>query len=148
MTFGAIAFVLIVVLFAVVENLVPRRARLVVWTCIVIGGVVPWSTWVGHSHWDRIEWVPFSRAIRPRDLILNVLFYLPIGWFFVSRRKPTAALSPIAWAGLFGLALSTVTEVTQVFGHGRFPTMTDVVTNTSGTLIGAMLAARRHRQVV
>jgi glycopeptide antibiotics resistance protein len=144
-TFGTIAFVLIVVLFVLVEHVVPDRARLVVWSLIVIGGVVPWSGWGGHAHWDRVEWIPFSTAIRPRDIVLNVLFYVPVGWFFVSpgRKDRRAALGQ---AVAYGFVLSVVTEATQVFSHRRFPGTSDVVTNTTGAVLGAVMAARWRRR--
>ncbi len=137
--FGLSALVLIVTLPLVIGLFVPRRARLLVWTLVVILGVVPWASWVGHSHWDRVEWGPFTGTFRLRDIVLNVLFYVPIGFFFVRdglwRWKGT-----LAGAVAFGLLLSLGTEFTQVFGHGRFPSMTDVLTNTSGAAAGAWLA--------
>lgn len=133
---GAIALVLLAL---VVGWLVPTRARLLVWTAIVIVGVVPWSGWVGHSHWARVQWVPFLPPLRVRDIVLNVIFYMPIGFFFVQRGSRPGSVTR---AVLFAALLSLVTETTQVFSHGRFPAMTDVATNTIGAWIGA-LAARR-----
>jgi hypothetical protein len=124
-SFGAIAFVLIVVLFALVASVVPPRVRLVVWTIIVVGGVVPWASWVGHSHWYRIEWLPFSTTTRPRDIVLNILFYVPIGHFFVRRRDWAGKVRPLVGAATYALLLSLLTETSQVFSHGRFPAMTD-----------------------
>ena len=148
MRFGVLAFILIVVSFGIVRRFVSPRLRVAVWTLIVIGGVAPWASWTDHSHWDRIEWIPLTRNVRLRDVVLNVLFYVPLGYFFVTARWVPPATRRILLAALFGFVLSVVTETTQVFSHGRFPGMTDVATNTTGALIGAMLAARRHRQVV
>jgi glycopeptide antibiotics resistance protein len=144
--FGLTALAVIVTLPLLVGVVVPRRARLLVWTLVVIFGVVPWASWVGHSHWDRIEWVPFTGTFRLRDIVLNVLFYVPVGFFFVRdglwRWKGT-----LAGAVGYGLLLSLMTEFTQVFGHGRFPSMTDVLTNTSGALAGALLVNVLTRRV-
>jgi glycopeptide antibiotics resistance protein len=142
--FGVLAFILIVVSFVVVARFVPLRLQLAVWTLIVIGGVVPWATWTDHSHWDRIEWIPLTGNVRLRDVVLNILFYVPVGYFFVTARSVSPAARRILLAALCGFVLSVVTETTQVFSHGRFPGMTDVTTNTAGALIGAMLAVRRR----
>ena len=137
--FGLTALVLIVTLPFLVRLVVPAWGRLVVWTLIVILGVVPWASWVGHSHWDRIEWIPFTGTFRLRDIVLNVLFYVPVGFFCV-RNGIGRWKGSTSSAVTYGLVLSLVTEFTQVFGHGRFPSMTDVLTNTSGALAGALLA--------
>lgn len=141
--FSFTALTLIVTLPVVVAFVVPRRARLTVWSIVVMAAVVPWWRWTDHAHWDRIEWLPFSSIYRPRDAVLNVLFYVPIGFFFV-RGRPGRP-HPVLWACAFGLALSALTEFTQVFSHGRFPGATDVLTNTTGACLGAWLAVVRQR---
>lgn len=68
----------------------------------------------------------------------NVALFLPIG--FVS----TLAFPNKAWwlIGGFGFAISACMEVGQLlFLHNRFASLLDVVTNTSGAVIGAALAA-------
>lgn len=143
MGFGTVAFFLIVLSFAVVSRVVPPRYRLFVWTLIVAGGVVPWANWTDHAHWSAIEWLPFTRDVRFRDIWLNVLFYVPVGCFYATARQASESrLMPVD-AVLFGLVLSLVTETTQIFSHGRFPAMTDVLTNTTGAAVGAFIAARR-----
>lgn len=131
----------LILLSLIVGWLVPARGRLWVWTAIVIVGVVPWSGWAGHSHWPRVQWIPFLPPLRVRDITVNVLLYVPIGFFFVRRAGPAARAS-VARAVLFALALSVATEATQVYSHGRFPSMTDVATNAFGAWIGALAAQR------
>ena len=97
---------------------------------------------VGHIEGHRIHWVPFSRPLRPFDIIANILLYVPLGYFDVRRR----ATSAIGVATMWGLALSIVTEATQLFSHGRFPSATDVVCNTVGAALGAVLAIGRIRR--
>lgn len=141
--FSFTALALIVTLPVVVALVVPRRARLAVWTVVVTAAVVPWWRWTDHAHWDRIEWIPFSSVYRPRDAVLNVLFYVPIGYFFV-RMRPGRHRA-VLWACTYGLLLSAATELTQVFSHGRFPGTTDLLTNTTGAAIGAGLAMLHAR---
>jgi hypothetical protein len=143
--FGAVAFILILVSFAVVSRFVSPRLRLFVWMLIVAGGVVPWSNWADHPHWDHVEWIPLSRNTRLRDIVLNVLFYVPVGYFHVSARAVSPGMRRVLEAGLVGLALSVVTEASQVFSHGRFPAATDVLTNTAGAVIGGWLARSRGK---
>jgi glycopeptide antibiotics resistance protein len=125
----------------VVGWLVPARLRLAAWTLVIVIVVVPWSGWVGHEHWARVIWVPFMPPLRLRDVVLNVIFYVPFGLFFPQGRRG---------AGKFALAvgcaflLSVATELTQVYSHGRFPSMTDVATNTIGAAVGAGLARLRR----
>jgi VanZ family protein len=78
------------------------------------------------------------------DLILNVILYLPLGFFTVQavRGRP---LSRLALATLLGIALSVSMEVTQFYDHGRVSEMTDVYANGAGALLGAIggIAQRR-----
>ena len=108
---------------------------------ITTGG--PWSRFVGHSHWQLVEWVPFSAGVRPFDIIANVALFVPLGATLAWRRRRLTVILTI----LAGLLLSTSIELYQVYCHGRFATMTDVLTNTCGTAIGATLAARQTLQV-
>lgn len=143
--FGLVAFFLIVTLPLLVAAVVPARSRLVVWTVVVVAAVVPWIGWTDHAHWDRIQWVPFSGVYRLRDVVLNVLFYVPIGVFYVQRRPGRARA--VAEATLYGLALSALTEFSQVFSHGRFPSVTDLVTNVAGAWLGAWTSVTVRRRV-
>lgn len=144
MPLGVVAFVLIVAAAAGVARLVPLRFRAVVWTLVIIGGVVPWASWTDHAHWGRIEWLPFTRNVRLRDVLLNILFYVPFGYFVTARRAASTRANVVLAAAGLAFGLSAITELSQVFSHGRFPAMTDVVTNTTGAVIGAWLASRRR----
>lgn len=133
-----VAFVLLLAFIAV--HAVPSRYRLALWILVIIGGVVPWVGFVGHSHWSRVGWLPFiSGPVRLRDIVINVALYVPFGWFFPAR---SSRLGSILRAGAAAVLLSVATEATQVYSHGRFPSMTDVVTNVAGAVIGSMLRWR------
>lgn len=115
--------------------------RIVLWViAVVIFAVTTWppSTFVGHSHWDQVEWIPFSHGLHPLDLIANVLLFTPFGAVFAWGRRRSA----ITRAVLAGALLSLAIETYQVYCHGHFPTMTDVVTNLTGTWLAARLAWR------
>jgi glycopeptide antibiotics resistance protein len=115
---------------------------------IVVVTTMPWSTYyVGHSHWARVEWVPFSKTFRPLDLLLNILLFVPFGYSAFATLGSEAARSMgrrnqigiVAAAFLLSLAV----ELFQVYCHARLPTMTDVISNTGGALLGARWAAGR-----
>lgn len=104
------------------------------WVLLVGVLVVPWYGLQDHAHWDRVAWVPFfSPPYRPGDVVLNLLLYLPLG-------AATATRSGNAFrrALLLAALLSLATEWSQVYSHGRIPSMTDVVANVAGAGAGAL----------
>lgn len=117
-----------------VERVVPARLRLWAWTIVIAAGVMPWGNWTDHAHWDKVQWIPFvSPPVRFWDVVLNVVLYLPVGYFIAARR------GAVWHAAVYGALLSTVTELAQVFGHGRFPSMTDLSANVIGAWLGALI---------
>jgi len=69
-----------------------------------------------------------------RDITTNVLLYIPLGIFLslaVSQTKPRF-LTP--WLGI-GFAISLLMETLQA-GVGRYPDSVDLITNTTGFLLG------------
>lgn len=117
-----------------VEKPPSRRARIAfaLWVGVILIVVVPWYRWQGHSHWDHVQWVPFSRPpYHLRDMVLNTLFYVPFGLLY-RRMMPRPMPGPVLAAFL----LSSATELSQVYSHGRFPSATDVFCNVLGAWIG------------
>jgi VanZ family protein len=103
----------------------------------------PWRALQDHTHWAHVLWVPFvSPPVRLLDSILNVLLFLPIGWF-----SPTSgnARVTIIRAVLIALPVSFLGEATQLYSHGRFPSATDLVCNLAGAAAGALLASAARR---
>lgn len=102
----------------------------------------PWRL-EDHAHWDAVEWIPFTRFVRPRDLIANIGLFVPLGvayaWGGTGRRV-------VAQAVLAGLACSLAAELAQVFMHGRAPTVTDLIANTTGAWLGARWVVARRRR--
>lgn len=87
-----------------------------------------------------------SPVFQPRDLVLNIVLFIPFGFTWqLGRVRGTAA----AWgrAAALGGALSLVIETAQLFAPGRFPSIADVATNTLGAALGALVAARATRAV-
>jgi glycopeptide antibiotics resistance protein len=121
-----------------------RRARVAfaLWVGVIIVVVVPWYRIQDHSHWAGVQWIPFvTPPLRLRDIVANTLFYIPFGYLCL-RAIDRRVSRVVVLAGL----LSLVTEFSQVFSHGRFPSSTDLVCNTLGGWVGAMWADRRARR--
>ena len=98
--------------------------------------VVPWFSWQTHPHWDRVQWTLFLAPVKTRDIVANVLLYLPFG-YWANRQWPSNVWRVVGLA----FALSLATEVTQVYSHGRFPSVRDVVCNAFGGWLGTGIVA-------
>jgi VanZ family protein len=86
------------------------------------------------------------RALTPptsfglRDLVVNVIVYIPLGLLLVLALRITFPLRFLIT--LFaGLVLSAAMEMGQMFVPQRIPSGLDVLTNVCGTIIGAALGA-------
>ena len=114
--------------------------RLLLWTCLIAAVTVPWTDMQNHTHWRKVQWIPFvSPPVKLIDIIVNILLYLPFGYWFRKQASDDHAW----WRGcVYALALSLVTEWTQLYSHSRFPSLTDTTCNLGGTAIGAVLAMR------
>jgi VanZ family protein len=92
--------------------------------------------------------LPFwKHRIYFRDVIANALFFLPFGYLFgavaIHRAWKPFLLALLATAG--GLLLSLGIELLQVYLPGRFSSVSDVVSNTTGALAGILLFIfRKH----
>jgi glycopeptide antibiotics resistance protein len=117
--------------------------RLLGWCLFIVAVVAPWRSFQDHANWPRIRWVPFvSPPIRFRDIVGNVLLYVPVG-YFVAGFAP----SQHRWkAGIAAAALlSTATELTQLFSSTRFPSVQDFLLNVLGAAAGLALRPREER---
>jgi len=111
-----------------------------VWLVSVVAIVSPWGRFEDHVHWQRIALVPFLQGtVRPIDVILNVLLYLPCGLLLARGGGWSQAL-------LAAFAVSAGTEISQAFSHVRFCSATDLACNVAGAAAGvALLRARPAR---
>jgi glycopeptide antibiotics resistance protein len=109
-----------------------------VWSAVILAATVPWTDPVGHTHWQKVQWIPFrSPPIKLFDVVVNVALYLPFGYQFV-RAFPSRAR---AWqAAALAAVLSLFVEWTQLYSHSRFPSLQDVLCNAFGSWVGALAA--------
>jgi len=116
------------------------------WLLVIVAATtLPWR-FVGHAHWSAIDWVPFigssggPRALL-RDAPLNFLLFVPLGVLLAgdSRRGLTTVVAA-------ALSVSIAVEFFQVFCHGRFPSINDVIANVSGAAAGGWAVHHRIRR--
>ncbi len=110
---------------------------------LAYGSLYPWSGWrrPGDSGLGFL-FEPWSRYWTWFDVLTNVAMYLPVGAlaYVLLRRRP-GVLGPLVLATLAGAAFSLVLESAQSFMPGRVPSRLDWLTNSAGTLLGALIAA-------
>jgi len=139
-----------------VEDHAKRHARLLLWTLLIIVITVPVAQ-MGLEHRRRIRWIPGIDGPRNLlDAVLNVGLYIPFGCWMYSRRDAAgrrdaarASVGRAFTAREIGKAvaaaflLSLFAETSQVFSRSRFPSTTDLLTNTAGAWLGALWASAR-----
>ena len=106
------------------------------WIVVVAALSGPWFGIVGHPQWERATWVPFHGAEdKPRDIVANLLMYVPFGWSFAAtRRGPRGVLLALGAS----LAVSVAVEAPQLFYRFRDPSATDVFMAICGGGVGSL----------
>jgi hypothetical protein len=95
---------------------------------------LPWGS-VSLSKRRRPILAPFRRGSYKRsDLVLNFVYYVPVGLFGELRGQ--------SWVTTVGIAagLSALTETIQMFSRNRYPSVSDLILNTLGAIAGFTLA--------
>ena len=88
------------------------------------------------------EAVSLPRYIMRSDVAFNIVAYVPFGTLAcLLFRQRTSGARAIATAIGAGAAFSTLMEVAQLFIPGRVSSLADVMANTFGTLLGALVFA-------
>lgn len=116
------------------------KIQLAIWVALIMFATVPWHDFQNHTHWMKVQWIPFvTPPVRLRDILINIAMYWPLGYLFARQSGDNRS-----WlrAALFALGLSLFTEWTQLYSHSRFPSLTDTTCNVVGTIWGAVTAAR------
>lgn len=123
-------------------------ARLRIWLTIgfalfiVYASLSPFSGWREQGI-DFIEVLklPLLRTYTAFDAILNLLSYLPFGLLLgLTFRARLGAAASLLCACLLGMLLSASMEYLQMYLPMRTSSNLDLITNSSGTLLGALIA--------
>jgi VanZ family protein len=88
----------------------------------------------------------FRQRIFDRDVVANIILFLPLGYFFaaiVSPKRHRIFFTSICAAGA-GCALSLIIEILQAYLPGRYSSLSDVLSNTAGAIFGVFLFHSRH----
>jgi len=116
-----------------------------VWLCcvlvIVVATTYPWTDAWGAARWDRVIWVPFHNMRVSLDALANIILYVPFGFSYIQSQLHVRK-GEVVTAAILTVLLSVSCEFYQVFHHSRFPSMTDVTSNTIGGIIGALIASK------
>ena len=105
---------------------------------IVAVTTMPWSNYLGHPQWDRVNWIPFSD--HPLlEILGNVALFIPFGYFFPQARRGQSLKRSWSLPLITATMLSIGVEFYQVYTHNRFPSTTDICANLLGAILGLML---------
>ena len=113
---------------------------------IVYASLEPFSGWTapapGTPFFLFAPWPPrFARS----DLVINVLAYLPFGFFAALTGREKALAARLAIGSGAGAALSFAMEGTQMYLPTRDASTIDLISNTAGALLGAIVAVALSR---
>jgi len=109
------------------------------WIGIVWVISFPWNGLVAHPQWQRVHPIPFTDpADRPRDVIANIVLFVPFGYSYGRRGALWQAVAIAA-------AVSITAEATQLFSSNRFPSATDVTSAVIGAALGAAASSLLSR---
>lgn len=86
--------------------------------------------WMNMNAFDDVI---YGRGDFYKQIILNIVMTIPFGFFMGIKKKTFLK------ATLLTILLSVTIELIQPFGVGRISDITDVITNTTGGIIGYYL---------
>lgn len=110
---------------------------------IIYGTLFPLTDWTTPVFgWTNPITLGLPANASRADIFINVLAYIPLGLFLALwLRARWGLIGAIVLAIAFGVALSFALEVLQSAQPSRVTSLLDWLTNSAGTVIGAMLAA-------
>jgi len=113
-----------------------------IWIVVILGlTTMPWENYVGHSHWDLVNWIPFNdHRFAVEDLLANIALFVPFGFFLGRALSGSSRKRVWTLTLLLSATLSTSVELFQVYCHNRNPSTTDICTNLLGAVVGALLS--------
>lgn len=119
-----------------------RSGLLAAIAAILVATLLPWSNFVGHSHWSQVQWVPFlGHRLDWFDIVANVVLFIPFGYFAAGLPRPPWRANKIYSVLAAALLLSAAVEFMQIYSHGRYPSASDICCNLLGAALGFVIIA-------
>jgi len=116
---------------------------------ILIGTLEPFNFTINSTLLSKrphpIEWIPFSYicplcGLDIKDKILNTIMFMPFGILLTLRLIGNELdIGTLLLITFWGFAFSLGIEATQYFLPARTPSASDVIMNTLGSFLGALL---------
>ena len=111
--------------------------------------LILYASWYPFTGWQANNLSALPEVLRqwPRywtwfDVITNVIGYVPLGALFVFALYPVLKRWwAVIIAGIAGSCISVTAELVQYFLPSRVTSVVDILTNSSGAILGALLAA-------
>jgi VanZ family protein len=105
--------------------------------------IIPNRFLVLHKVFLQRPWDEFSNSRHYwKDVAINVVGFIPLGLVFRGYFAAILGIKRSTWMTIvFGFAVSLTIEVLQAYLPTRDSGMTDIITNTSGTALGAISCA-------
>jgi VanZ family protein len=97
--------------------------------------------WIGN--WNTLINTRLLTSTTLIDVAINFLGFVPFGIIVTRRHRSTATLGKVLIAAA---TLSICMELGQIFFSGRFTSIIDVFFNTTGALLGFLIANRLYRK--
>ncbi len=94
----------------------------------------------------KFELIPYflkAHHYSGADVVVNIILFIPAGILFyyaLGRLTTASVVKRGVLAVLGGVVLSTSVELLQVLTYDRSPTVSDIINNGLGTLVGVVLA--------
>ena len=105
--------------------------------------LIPERFFILHEEFLERPWDEFRTGWRYwKDVGINIAGFIPLGFFFRAFFSAIGRTKRATWLTIaLGFAVSFTIEVLQAFLPTRDSGMTDLITNTFGTALGAILCA-------
>ena len=124
------------------------RARLRTWLAsgyalfIVYASLSPFSGWREQGlNFAEVLGAPLQLTYTAFDTIINLLSYLPFGFLAViALRARCGTLASVIFCLCLGVSLSACMEYLQMYLPARVSSNMDLLSNSAGALLGALLA--------
>jgi VanZ family protein len=119
----------------------PQYFALLYGVMIVYASLEPFSGWMAPLPGTPFFlFAPWPTRFTRYDIAINVVAYMPFGFFVAMTGRPTRAATRFAIATAMAALLSATMETTQMFLPSRDASTIDLVSNTAGGALGGLAA--------